>query len=440
MPADFETRTADWLDPLVAIENVLETAAPLTAEPTPLLEALGCVLVHPVLAQATLPPWDNSAMDGYAVRASDLDTQPPISLRVTGESLPGVDPSRLAHVDLGTACRIMTGAPVPPGADSVVRVEHTDAEAGSSGVVVVANTGDAGRNVRPGGEDMRQGECVAQAGSRITPGLGALLAAAGADPVTVYRRPKVALIPTGDELKTADQFDQVRAGLGIPETNGRMLALAVLAAGAVPQLQAPVPDREEALREAIEAGMDADVLVTLAGASMGTGDLVKRVLDGFGFNLHFWRVTMRPGSPFGFGVITRPGRPDLPVFSLPGNPASAFVTFELFVRPWLRRAGGHAAPFRPTTLAVTREAFPSNPGLSCFHRVVLSRAENGGMQARLSGKQGSGLVTSLGDAAGLAVVPSAMNACPAGTELRVILLDDEMGSSPNPGFVTVAGT
>ena len=220
-------------------------------------------------------------------------------------------------------------------------------------------------------------------------------------------------------------------------------ALAVLAAGAVPQLQAPVPDREEALREAIEAGMDADVLVTLAGASMGTGDLVKRVLDGFGFNLHFWRVTMRPGSPFGFGVITRPGRPDLPVFS-PAGKSGLGVCPPLSSSSVPGCAGRedtpHPPPFRPTTLAVTREAFPSNPGLSCFHRVVLSRAENGGMQARLSGKQGSGLVTSLGDAAGLAVVPSAMNACPAGTELRVILLDDEMGSSPNPGFVTVAGT
>ena len=440
MPADFETRQADWLDPLVAIEAILSTARPRPGVAIPLRDALGCVVADTVRARATLPPWDNSAMDGYAVRAADLEAAPagqPVPLKVTGRSLPGVDPSRLGSVQAGCAFRIMTGAPVPEGADSVIRVEHTDAESGTPDQILIHDRSDAGRNVRPRGEDMLQGNEVLGSGSVITPGKAALLAAAGADPVCVYPRPRIYLLPNGDELRTAQEFDDVVAGLGIPETNGRMLEMAVSAAGGEPLLCPPVADSEEALSAAIQSAVSSNAwaIVTLAGASMGTGDLVKRVLDRHGFELAFWRVTMRPGSPFGFGAIKGPDGAEIPVFSLPGNPASAFVTFQLFVRPWLRAAAGHQQPFRVTSQAVTAEAFPSHPGLTCFHRVILE----GGPDARtvrLAGKQASGLVTSLGQAEGLAVVPSGTDGCPAGTKVRIIHLDDVPGGGTGPGFET----
>ena len=426
MTAPFETRVPDWLSVGEAVRRVLTRANPLPPVALPLEAALGAVTADDVVARATLPPWDNSAMDGYAARTSDVRAaraHAPVELRVIGASPAGADPSRLPTVEAGTAVRIMTGAPLPPGADCVIRVEHTDAEADDD-VVRILDASDAGRNVRPRGEDMVAGDPLLPAGAEVTPGRAALLAAAGADPVAVHRPPRVRLVPTGDELRTAAAFDDVMRGLGIPETNGRMLSLATRAAGGVPELLAPVADDETALAGALRALDGVDVLVTLAGASMGTGDLVKEVLDAHGFRLDFWRVTMRPGSPFGFGWIEREGGPDLPVFSLPGNPSSAFVTFQLFVRPFLRAISGRTDLFRPVVDAVTEEEFPANPRLTCFHRVSLDVDDDGVVTAELTGPQGSGLVSGLAAADGLAVVPAGMERCPEGSRVEVILLDD----------------
>jgi molybdenum cofactor synthesis domain-containing protein len=328
----------------------------------------------------------------------------------------------------------MTGAPVPRGLDSVVRVEDTDAESEAPGRVRILQDRDRERNVRRAGEDMLAGDPVLAAGEIVTPGRVALLAATGNDPVSVVARPRVVLLPTGDELRPAGDFDEVRAGDAIPESNGPTLAAACRAIAVPPTLLPPVPDDADALATAVSRAIeDGDVLLTLGGASMGTADLVKDVLRGFDFELDFWRVKMRPGSPFSFGRIPREGRRSLAVFGLPGNPASAFVTFQVLVRPYLLAVAGHREIHRPVVDAIAAEPMKTHAERALFHRVVLEFDATGGLHATLAGAQGSGLVSSLGRAQGLAYVPPGPD-CPAGSPLRVLLLDDGPAGALEPGY------
>ncbi len=418
---EFESRHADWLGVGEAQDTILAAAEPLAEERVRLLDALGRALAEDVVASATLPPWDNSAMDGYAVRAEDLlgaGPDAPRALRVVGLVRAGEVPTR--SVGEGEAIRIMTGAPLPAGADSVVRVEDTDAEA-EDGTVLVHADRDAGRNIRPGGEDMRAGDRVLERGDTVHVGAIAVLAALGHAHVSVHERPRVAILTTGDELRTPDRYDEVLAGTGVPESNGPMLAAAVLAAGGVPVPLGVVPDDRDAVRGAVRHGREADVLVTVGGASMGEADLVKRVLDGEGFRQEFWRVRMRPGSPFGFGWL--PDGRRQPVFSLPGNPSSAFVTFELFVRPFLLRLAGHREVRRARIRCTAVERLTGAEDLEVFLRVTVDgrRTPPG---AHLTGPQGSGLVRGLASAGGLAVLPEGVGAIEPGASVDVILLDD----------------
>lgn len=438
MAAPFADRAADWLSVEDALSRVLDGAVPLPAVGRAPDAADGLVLAGEVAATATLPPHDNSAMDGYAVRADDLggatpDT--PVRLRVIGHALPG--PPTPLVVGVGEAVRITTGAPVPGGADSVVRVEHTDREA-MEGVVEVRDPGDAGRNVRPAGRDLRVGDVVARAGDVLLPGLVGIVSAAAVDEVRVHPRPDVTLLTTGDELAGLDALDRVRSGDAIPDTNGPMLAAAVRAAGGVPRREPPAPDDLDALVARLERARETDLLVTVGGASMGTGDLVKRALDRLGFELDFWRVQMRPGSPFGFGRLPRGGRSPLPVCSLPGNPASAFVTFELFVRPLVRRLAGHPDLFRTSVVALAAESLPAHPRLTLFPRVVLESDDAGFPHLRSAGEQNSGLVHTLARAHGLAVVPPTEGEVAAGTPLRVLLLDDGPAGAREPEWLASA--
>ncbi len=426
----FEGRAADWLTWREAQARCVTAGETLPADEVPLLDARGRALAADAVATATLPPWDNSAMDGYAVRGEDVRGAregAPVHLPVAGEVHAGDPP----HPGLqpGTAVRIMTGAPVPTGADSVIRVEHTDAEE-EAGTVAIQRDDDSGGNIRPGGQDVRAGETVLEAGHPVTPGVVGVLAALGRARVPVHRRPEVCIVPTGDELTRAADYGRVEAGRGIPESNGPMMAAAVAGAGARPRLLEPIPDDRDALSAALIDAARSDVVLTLGGASMGEADLVKRVLDELAYVPDFWRVRMRPGTPFGLGFLPRPGAGTerVPVFGLPGNPSSAFVTFELFVRPALLRMAGHRRILRRRVRAVAASGLKGGGTKAYFLRVELE--DGPPLQARLTGHQSSGLVRGLAFADGLAVIPDDLDGVAEGDEVEVLLLDDAPGGQP----------
>ncbi|HSH76565.1 MAG TPA: molybdopterin molybdotransferase MoeA, partial [Longimicrobiales bacterium] len=249
-----------------------------------------------------------------------------------------------------------------------------------------------------------------------------VLAAAGRATVLVHRPATAAVLTTGDELRDPDRFDEVRAGKGVPNSNGPMIAAMVGATGATTQLLGTANDDPEDLRVRIESGGDADVLITVGGASVGEADLVKRVLDQMGYRRGFWRVRMRPGSPVGFGWLPRAGRMQ-PVFSLPGNPTSAFVTFEVLVRPFLLKLAGHRRTERRRVLAKALEEIRTPARLTYYLRVTLEGADKD-LSVRLTGPQGSGLVSGLARAGGLAVLGEEISAVRVGEDVSVMLLCD----------------
>lgn len=428
-PSPFPARVPDWLTVDQARHRILSAAVPLAAERVPIEASVGRALAADVLATATLPPWDNSAMDGYAVRAEDIraaSSERPATLRVSGVVRAGAD--SLPPVRKGCAVRIMTGAPLPPGADTVVRVEDTDAEASGRDLVRILDDRDAHRHVRPAGQDMREGDVLLRAGHSVTAGTLGVLMAAGRREAAVHRAPSVAILATGDELRTPDRYAEVRSGHGVPESNGGMLAAMVEAAGGRGRLLGIASDDPTSVRRHIEAGADADVLVTIGGASMGEADFVKRVLDDFSFELDFWRVKMRPGSPVSFGWLKHGARRQA-VFGLPGNPSSAFVTFEVFVRPFLLRLAGHDRVLRRTIECRSASEIRTPAELTYFQRVQL-RSQGRETVAELTGAQGSGLVSGLARADGLAVVPPEMNEVVPGRGIEVMLLDAGPAAHP----------
>ena len=273
----FEVRSADWLTLNQALEVILSSTQPLLSEELPVQDCLGRSLSQDLVARATLPPWDNSAMDGYAVRGEEISnagTSTPVGLSVTGVLHAGDLPG--SSVGEGEAIRIMTGAPIPPGADSVIRVEDTDSEQ-TPGIVSVLSNRDKGRNIRPAGQDMKLGDQVLAAGTTVTSTTVGLLAALGMQNVPVVKQPSVGILPTGDELRTPERYEDVQRGEGIPESNGPMLAAAVAGASAIPLLLGIASDDPEILRERISKAADADILITIGGASMGEADLVKTI-------------------------------------------------------------------------------------------------------------------------------------------------------------------
>ncbi len=435
---EFEKRTPDWLSVPDALTRILRRAEPLPMEETPVPGGLGRALAEGVLARAPLPPWDNAAMDGYAVRGKDVTgatRDHSVTLQVVGETRAGLAAGRA--LGRGEAIRIMTGAPIPPGADTVIRVEDTDAEA-SPGRVRIHSDRDLGRHIRPGGQDMGAGEEVLPAGTTIGPGQVGLLLAAGAGRVKVRARPRVALLSNGDELVPHQEYHQVLAGRGIPETNSPTLAASATLAGCIPLSLGIARDDPRDILDRVEAArsQEAQVLVTSGGASMGEKDLFKRVLREAGLELDFWRVKMRPGTPFSFGFLPSAvdgGRP-IAVFGLPGNPASSFVTFQIFCRPFLLRLAGHRRVFRPVVEGLAGQDFKSPAHLTHFFRVTL-QGDPGRPQVTLTGSQTSGLVRNQGLAHGLAVVPEGVDRIPAGEPLRVILLDDLGMGGDTPGFL-----
>lgn len=413
-------RQPDWLPIGEAIRRVLAGVRGLDTEEVPTPQAVGRVLAETVISPIDQPPWDNSAMDGYAVRADDVrgaSKAAPVTLRVLEEIRAGDFPEH--EVGSGQASAIMTGAPVPRGADGVIRVEHT-ATGPEPDTVRILDDADAGRNVRRRGEDLERGQTVLDPGRVLTPPAVGVLVTVGHARVRVTRRPRVAILSNGDELADLGDYDEVRAGRRIANSNSYGLSAAVAAMGAAPDNLGIARDRAESIREHLARAMDADALIITAGASVGKHDLVKDALEEIGLELDFWRVKMRPGSPFGFGRIQRDAR-SLPVFSLPGNPVSALVTFLVLVRPALRRMLGRDAVHSTAIQVRAAERLDSKPGLTHFLRVRLDGHTPPG--ARLTGPQGSGILTSMTAAHALAIVPEDRDGIEAGEVCFALPLD-----------------
>jgi len=352
-------------------------------------------------------------MDGYALRAADVrDASParPARLALLGDVPAGAVATRLAGP--GEAYRVLTGAPMPPGTDAVVPQEDVRREGER---VAVARPVRPGEFVRPRGEDIRAGDVVIEPGTALDPAALGVLAALGRPIVRVYQQPRVAILSTGDELVDLD----TAPGPGqIPNSNTYTLAGQVREAGGVPVTLGIARDAREDLEEHFRWGLGADMLVSSAGVSVGDRDFVREVMEKLGAELDFWRVSMRPGKPLAFGRVG--GRP---FFGLPGNPVSSMVTFELFVRPALRRMGGHGRLFRPRVRAEVLEAL-DNPGARQGYLRVRLLERDGRVQARPTGEQGSGILRSMLLADGLAVVPPDTRIGP-GDAIEVILLRNE---------------
>ena len=399
-----------------ASARILAAVAPPPAERVALVDALGRVLAEPVVSPVTLPAWRNAGMDGYAVRAADVagaTAAAPVRLPVSETVAAGAFPSRA--LGAGEAVRIMTGAPVPDGADSVVRVEDTD---GGADAVTIHDARDAGRNVRPQGEDMRAGDLAAAAGTVVTPGVVGVLAACGAAVVTVHRRPRVAIVGSGDELVELDRFHEALAGRRVVSTNGYALHAAVREAGGIPVDLGIAGDEPASVRERFARAAGCDLLVTSAGNSVGAFDYTQGAVEALDGVVHFRRVRMRPGAPLAFGAVH-----GAPWVGLPGNPVSALVTFELFVRPAIRRLAGHDRVFRaPVPVRLVDAARTAAPTLTHFLRGVVSD-DPGGRTARLTGGQGSGLLSSMARANALLVVPEGRDGVDAGETLNALLLE-----------------
>jgi molybdopterin molybdotransferase len=405
-----------------AIERILSRAAPLPVENVPLRSALGRVLGEHVRSPIDHPPWPNSSMDGYAVRAIDVARAKivlPVVLPVRETIRAGQQPS--SPLAAGTAVRIMTGAPVPEGADSVIRVEDTD---GGEERVTILDPRDAGRNVRARAEDLRAGEVALERGTVLGPAQLGVLASVGCASVPVHRRPRVAVLASGDELVDVDQFDAVKRGERIVSSNGYTIRASVESLGGEVVDLGIVADDPVAYADRVRSATGCDLLITSGGVSVGAFDFTKDVLRSLGAELALWRVRMRPGAPLGFGMLG-----DMAWLGLPGNPVSAMVTFHLFGRPLLRRLRGERNVFQRPLEVRLREDLSIAAPLTHFMRAVVE-PEGDGWWARLTGPQGSGLLTSMARANALVVVPPERETIRAGETAHALLLGDAALSSP----------
>lgn len=388
---------------------VLAAVAVSGAEQVKLEQSLGRVLAEEVRANRDQPPCDISAMDGYALRSADL-ANVPATLEIIEDIKAGDRPSKTLAP--GQCARIMTGAPLPQGADAVIRVEDTGALGDDR--VQINQAVKPGNDIRRLGESMRNGEVVLAPGTEITPGVIGVLATVKRAQVRVCRRPRVAILSTGNELEGLDEpFDPDK----IPDANSYALMAQTRALGIEPVLLGIARDDPGELARHLRRGLEYDVLLVSGGTSVGVHDYVRPTIEALGAQMLFWRVAMRPGHPVAFGKVG-----EKIIFGLPGNPVSSMVCFEQFVAPALRRMMGHARIHRRTTAARLTHDVRHQPGRTEFIRVLLAK-EQGGYAATSTGAQGSGMLLSMARADGLAILPADCNGLAAGSMVTVQLLD-----------------
>jgi molybdopterin molybdotransferase len=414
--------------PLTAAEAAGRILAEAHRQPAlriPLDDALGSVLAEDVVSPIDIPAWTNSAMDGYAARAADVrgaSETHPVRLRVIEHLPAGRFPSR--PIGAGECARIFTGAPLPDGSDSVIRQEDTD---GGAETVTILKDRDADMNLRRAGEDIRKGAQVLPAGSELGPAhLGVLASLAVAHPL-VYRRPRVAILGSGDEIVDIDQPEEILSGRKIASSNTHTLVAMVREAGGEPINLGIAADTRESLKAHLASALDCDLLITSAGISVGEHDFVREVLESLGGELRFWKLRMRPGAPVGFGLLG-----GMPWIGLPGNPVSTMVTFELFARPAIRKMMGQTLPYRRSVPVRLTEPVNVKPRLQHFLRGVVT--ESGGeLVGRLTGPQGSGILTSMVQANALMIVPEGQFETPVGSSVQALMLNDPVHQE-KPGF------
>jgi molybdopterin molybdotransferase len=396
-----------------AQQIVLDAASVLGCEKVGLLDALGRVLGENIIAPRANPPWDNSAMDGFAVRWADIHSEHAISkipeLTIVEDVAAGAVATK--SVGQGEAIRIMTGAPMPAGADTVVRVEYTESSE-TSVRIMMAEYGQ-GANIRPKGDDVQEGDCIIAKGTQLRSGEIGMLAILAKSFVLVHQRPRVGILSTGDELADLDEsFDENK----IVNSNSYGIAAGVQEAGGTPVLLGIAKDNPDSLKDKIRQGLTCDILVLSGGVSMGDYDFTKPVFAELGADMNFWKLAIRPGQPVAFGKIQ--GKL---AFGLPGNPVSSMVTFDQLVRPAMMKLGGHATWERPIVKAAFQETFSKQTDRRHFLRGVLAY-ENGDLVVRTTGKQGSGILTSMVKANGFIDVPEEVEGLQPGDVVNVQLL------------------
>ena len=402
-----------------ALANILAAMKTLPAETASLPDTLNRVLANDVVSRIDLPPFDNSAMDGYAIRYEDsarARLSSPVSLSVTMDIMAGDTPD--GRLEPGQAARIMTGAPIPPGATAVIPVEDTDDDwqkghdSPLPAAVRLYRSLICGENIRLSGENIKKGETIMTAGTVIGPAEIGMLAGIGCPRVEVIRQPKVVILSSGDEL--VDIYDELTPGK-IRDTNGYTLAALIRQAGGIPIRLPIAKDTLDSIRALYRRALEInpDLLISSAGVSVGAADLVKVVMHELG-DIDFWRINMRPGKPLAYGTLQ-----GIPFFGLPGNPVSAMVTFEVLVRPALAKIAGR--PFKQKTVKAIATADMHSDGRRSYNRVILSQ-ESGSIVATPTGTQSSGALMSMVKADGLAIIPEGRTTVPAGAELTVILL------------------
>ncbi len=409
-----------------ALERILSYVSVLEPVERPILDALGQVVAVDVASDIDIPPLDNTAMDGYAVRAADTagaSERSPVRLRVIGELAAGYVFE--GEVGPGTAVRIMTGAPMPRGADAIVPFEETDEPPGrafgsfakSRDAVGILQAAKAGANVRRAAEDVRRGQAIIRKGAVLRSAQIGVLASLGRATVRVHRRPAVAILSTGDEVQ--EPGTPLRPGQ-IYDSNAYSIAAMVLANGGVPKRLGIARDTVDALTAKLREGLDADMLVTSAGVSRGDYDVVKDVLAKEG-EIDFWTVRMKPGRPLAFGAFSSGGR-RVPHIGLPGNPVSSMVSFELFGRPAIFKMLGRKDWQRPVVRAIAEEPIANSDGRRVYARAIVT-LRDGRYYAALTGPQGSGILTSMAEANALTVVPEDVAEIRPGDEVDAMLID-----------------
>lgn len=407
-----------------ALERILGFFSTLESEEKPLLDAIGQVLAEDAVSQYDIPPLDNSAMDGYAVQAADVigaSKDTPVTLKVIGIVAAGSLPQET--VVPGTTVRIMTGAPVPEGADSVIPFEDTDEldrRASGKPIEEIGIRFEVGKgaDIRLAGQDVQKGQLVLKKGVVLRPAEVGVLASLGYEKVKVTRRPVIAILATGDELM--EPGDEYSAGK-IYNSNNYSVASSVLRYGGVPKLLGIARDNLESMNAKLQEGLDSDMLITSAGVSKGDYDMVKDVLSQHG-KIDFWSVRMRPAKPLAFGVLNAPDGRQVPHLGLPGNPVSAMVAFEQFGRAAILKMLGKPNLAKPTIKAVLDEPIYNNDARRIYARAIITR-QNGTYHAKLTGNQGSNLLTSMALANGLAICPEDIPKKDVGEVVDVQMLD-----------------